>query len=191
MPVFPNKSVFSSNRERYFWIGSLVVVVSIYSTLGLTGKLSRELRNHDLLGVAFAGGFLLIIVAIIGSGIAKRKKWQTVWAALGVGAVYGMVMTRMFISLEERTHLIEYGIVAVLIYRALDERIRNGRRLPRPAILAIAITAILGWIDEAIQALLPNRVYDIRDVGFNALAGLMAIVAIWIVQRVRQIRTVR
>ena len=34
-----------------------------------------------------------------------------------------------------------------------------------------------GWLDEGIQALLPNRVDDIRDVGFNALAGLMAITA--------------
>ena len=39
------------------------------------------------------------------------------------------------------------------------------------------MTALLGWIDEGIQFLLPNRVYDIIDVGFNALAGLMAVVA--------------
>jgi len=41
----------------------------------------------------------------------------------------------------------------------------------------VAVTAILGWLDEGIQAILPNRVYDVRDVGFNALAGLMAIAA--------------
>jgi len=189
--IHPRKSVFTSKRERNLWIGTLATVILIYSTLGLTGKLSQELRNHNLLGIAFASGFLLIVVGIVGSGIAKRARWQTVWVTLGVVAVYGMVMTRMFISPEERTHLIEYGIVAVLIYRALDERIRNGRKISHPAILAIVMTAILGWIDEGIQALLPSRVYDIRDVGFNALAGVMAIVAIWALQRVRQIPITR
>jgi len=39
------------------------------------------------------------------------------------------------------------------------------------------MTALLGWLDEAIQWFLPNRVYDPVDVGFNALAALMAIAA--------------
>jgi VanZ family protein len=41
----------------------------------------------------------------------------------------------------------------------------------------VVVTALLGWLDEGIQAVLPNRVYDIRDVGVNALAGLLAIAA--------------
>jgi VanZ family protein len=55
--------------------------------------------------------------------------------------------------------------------------VRNNRRVPTPAVLAIGVTALIGWLDEGIQALLPNRFYDIQDVGFNALAALMAIVA--------------
>jgi VanZ family protein len=39
------------------------------------------------------------------------------------------------------------------------------------------VTVLLGWIDECIQAILPNRVYDLRDVGFNTLAAFMAILA--------------
>ena len=38
--------------------------------------------------------------------------------------------------------------------------------------------AAAGWIDEGIQALLPSRFYDLRDVAFNAAAGLMALGAI-------------
>jgi len=93
-------------------------------------------------------------------------------------AVYGMVMVRIALTPEERTHLFEYGILATLIYQALSERASNGRKVPSPAILAVLITALLGWLDEGIQALLPNRVYDIRDVGTNALAGVMAIAVV-------------
>jgi VanZ family protein len=89
-----------------------------------------------------------------------------------------MVLTRAFVSPAERTHLFEYGLVATMIYQAFSERSRNGRRVLVPALLAVVIAAILGWFDESIQWLLPNRVYDIRDVGFNTLASLMAIIAI-------------
>lgn len=34
---------------------------------------------------------------------------------------------------------------------------------------------LFGLLDESTQALLPNRHYEIIDVGFNALAALMAI----------------
>ena len=87
-----------------------------------------------------------------------------------------MVWIRMN-SWEERTHLIEYGIVAALIHQALLERVRNGRRVPAPAALAAALTALLGLVDEGIQALLPSRIFDPRDVLFNALAGFMVIAA--------------
>jgi hypothetical protein len=85
---------------------------------------------------------------------------------------------------EERTHLIEYSLVAILIYQALLERARNGRHVPYPAVLAFAATAVLGIIDEAIQWVLPNRVFDPIDIGFYTLATMMAIVGslalIWV-----------
>ncbi len=106
--------------------------------------------------------------------------------ALGVTAVYGMVVVRMGIGPEERTHLFEYGLVAVLLHQALGERRRNGRRVPAPALQAIALTALLGWLDEGIQALLPDRVYDLRDVGTNAVAAVMAVVASAALARARR-----
>ena len=95
--------------------------------------------------------------------------------ALGVTAVYGMLVIRMGISPEERTHLFEYGIVAVFIYNALSERSENGRRVPVPALLALVVASLLGWLDEGIQALLPNRVYDNFDVFSNAVAAVIGI----------------
>ena len=115
------------------------------------------------------------LAAIVGSGIKRRPGRREIWVALGVTAVYGMAMLRMGGSPEERTHLFEYGIVAVLIYQALAERGRNGRRVPVPAALALVTAVLLGWLDEGIQALLPNRVYDTFDVASNSLAALIAI----------------
>lgn len=52
----------------------------------------------------------------------------------------------------------------------------------------MAATALLGWCDEGIQAILPGRVYDLRDVGINALAGFMAVTASLALARARRWR---
>lgn len=181
-------SSFTSNRERRLWLFALAVVLAIYSTLGLAGKLAEALRQQGLLEVSFVVGFLTVVGAIVGSELKKRPGRREIWVTLGVTAVYAMVVVRMGITPEERSHLFEYGLLAVLIYQALAERVRNGRSVPIPAVLAIAVTALLGWLDEGIQAFLPNRVYDLRDVGINALAGLMAVVASLAIARARRWR---
>ena len=169
--------LFTSRRERRLWFCALAVVVAIYSTLGLAGTLAEVLRDRNLLAGSLLFLMFLTLAAIVGSGIRRRPGRREVWVVLGVTAVYGMAVLRMGGSPEERTHLFEYGIVAVLIYQALAERARNGRRVPVPAALALGTAVLLGWLDEAIQALLPNRVYDTFDVASNALAALIAIVA--------------
>lgn len=176
-------SPFTSDRERRLWLCALAVVIAIYSTLGLAGTLAEVLREHSLLPAALLVLMFLTVAAIIGSGRRQRPGRREVWVTCGVTAVYGMAVLRMGGSLEERTHLFEYGIVAVLIYQALWERAQNGRRVPAPAILALVATALLGWVDEGIQALLPNRVYDNFDVLSNAIAALIAIVAHLLVAR--------
>lgn len=168
--------LFTSRRERRLWLTSLAVVAAIYSTLGLAGQLAAVMREHHLMTPAFFLMMFLTVATIVGSGLKRRPGRREVWVALGVTAVYGMTVLRMGVSPEERTHLFEYGIVAVLIYQALGERARNGRRVPAPAVLALVATALLGWLDEGIQSILPNRVYDNFDVFSNALAALIAIV---------------
>lgn len=172
-----SKPPFSSSRERRLWGWALAVVVAIYATLGLAGTLARALRESGLLAVAFGLCFLLAVVAIAASTLRRRPGRREIWVGLGVAVAYGMVLVRMGVTAEERTHLFEYGLVAVLIHRALEERRANGRRVPAPAVLAVIAAALLGWIDEGIQAVLPNRVYDPLDAGTNALAALMAVTA--------------
>jgi len=169
-------TLFKSNRERRLWLCVLLVVIAIYSSLGLVGTLAGILREKNLLGSLFFISFLMILAAIIGSGLQRRAGKREIWVTVGIIAVYGMMFSRLG-SLEERTHLFEYGVVAILIHQAFLERLNQGGRVPGPAVLAVVLTAILGWLDEGIQALLPNRVYDFVDVGVNFLSALMAVTA--------------
>ena len=185
-------SAFTSRREQRLWLCVLAVVVAIYSTLGLAGTLAEVLRERDLLPAAVLVLMLVTVAAIVGSGLKGRPGRREVWMALGVTAVYAMAVVRMGGSMEERTHLFEYGIVAVLIYQALSERARNGRRVPAPAVLALVLTVALGWLDEGLQALIPNRVYDNFDVVRNTVAALIGIagsaVVGWVNERLNERR---
>ncbi|MXZ86367.1 MAG: VanZ family protein [Acidimicrobiia bacterium] len=128
---------------------------------------------------------VLVGVAIVVQGLRSRPGSAEIAVALGVATVYFMVFVRMGIA-EERTHLIEYGIVALLIHAALNERALRNPHVPAPAVLAIAIAGSVGVVDELIQALLPNRVFDLRDILFNIVAAVMAVGAIKALQWARQ-----
>jgi VanZ family protein len=184
-------SLFTSKREARLWLLALVVLATIYAALGLAGTLAGFLRERGLLELAFAVGFLLAIAAVVGSALKRRAGRLEIWMILGVASAYGMVLVRIEIGPEERSHLFEYGLLAVIIHQALLERRNGGRRVPAPAALALLATALLGWLDEGIQSILPSRVYDLRDVGINALAGLMAIAASLAIAWARRRRQLR
>ena len=167
---------FTSRRERRLWLWTLLVVAAIYSTLGVVRPLAGILREQGLLGGLFMLGMLLVGAAILTQGLKTRPRGAEIYVALGVAAVYLLLFTRIATP-EERTHLIEYGVVAVFIYEALIERANHGRRVPVPALLAILAASFIGLVDEGIQAFLPTRAYDVRDVLFNVLAALMAVAA--------------
>ncbi len=167
-------ALFTSKREKRLWFWLAVVLLAIYSTLGLARPLAQLLRERGLISNLFWLGLFLVALTVLWQGLKKRPHKTEIAIWLGVMAVYILVMARMAIP-EERSHLIEYSVVGIIIHEALKERASNGKRIPKPAVLAIFITALAGLIDECIQALLPNRIFDLFDISFNALAGLMAI----------------
>lgn len=170
----PKGRLFTSQRERHLWAWTLVVVATILSTLGLAGTLAGWLGESGLNAVTFVLGSLLVLLAAIGLGWGGRPGRDEVFVAVGVAAVYILMFTRLT-SAVERSHLIEYGVVALLIYAALGERedIRTRWRVS----LSIVAAGVIGLVDETIQFFLPNRVFDPVDVIFNTLAAAMAVSA--------------
>lgn len=169
-------ALLTSARERRLWLWTLATVAAIYSTLGPARTVVDALRERDLLRLSFAVLVLLLVAGLVAHWVRRRPDRGEIGVALGVALAYLVAFLRIE-NPAERTHLIEYGIVAALIHQALLERARNGRHVPAPAALAVAATASLGLVDEGIQAVLPSRVFDWADVLFNALAGFMVIVA--------------
>ena len=178
-------SVFSSNRERRLWACVLAVIVAIYATLGLARTLADALRDTGVGESLFVFCFLLVLTTIATQGFRSRPRVLEMGVALGVAAAYLLVFARMAVP-TERSHLIEYGVVAIVFHEALRERAENGRRVPFPAVLAVLATGLFGVVDECIQAILPSRVFDSQDMWFNVLAGVMAVAASMALRWARQ-----
>jgi hypothetical protein len=166
--------LFSSKRERRLWIWALIVVVAIWSTLGLARTLAGLLGGTPVGSVLFVVACLIVLAVVVTQGLTTRPTVAELAVAVGVATAYLLVFVRMSIP-TERSHLVEYGVVAICVYEALLERASQGRRVPVPAVLAVLVTSLLGSIDECIQAVLPSRVFDPVDILFNVLAGVMAV----------------
>lgn len=143
----------------------------------MAGSLADVLSSATFLGVLFAGGFALAVAAVVGIAIDRAERGPF-WVALGVLVALAMIPVRAGVSAAERTHLFEYGLLAATLYEALIERRRQTDRGPPPGLTAMAVTAGIGWFDEALQRWMPGRVYDLRDVGINAFAALVAVSAL-------------
>ncbi|MDX1438425.1 MAG: VanZ family protein [Rubricoccaceae bacterium] len=154
---------------------TLAVVAAIYATLGLSSLLAGASYDEGLSAAAFLGLMLLIGVTILTQGLKVRPAGREIGVGIGIAVVYFFMFFRM--TMPERSHLIEYSVVAVLIYEALTERAGQGRNVPFPALLAILATSLIGALDEGVQLFLPSRVFDPLDIVFNSLAALIAVVA--------------
>ena len=124
-------------------------------------------------GYIAASILLLAVIAIaLYLGIKKRGLVHFIWlAVLSVFYAAGLISLKLPI---ERIHFVEYGLLAFLVFRAL-RHYSGGKALYLYS--GIAVFGV-GFIDEAIQYILPNRVFDARDVIVNSAAGVLALLLI-------------
>ena len=148
-------------------------MAAIYSTVGLARSLAARLGDTGIGEWLFLLCCLLILTMVVTQGLRWRPKGFEIGIALGVVAVYALVFVRMAIP-TERSHLIEYGVVALLVRAALGERSRT-LTIRAPNCLAVAGATLLGALDECAQLLVPQRVFDPADMLFNFLGAAMAL----------------
>jgi VanZ family protein len=166
---------FTSKRERKLWLWTFVVFVAIYASLFLGGQLIDLMVERRIVEQSTFYLFLVLILTFIFSGLKSTEKRLEYWIYAGVITVYGMALLRLNLTVAERSHMFEYGLLSVLIYEALLERKRNGVNINYPVIISIAIAGTVGLVDECIQYFIPYRVFDIVDIGFNYLASALGV----------------
>jgi glycopeptide antibiotics resistance protein len=134
--------------------------------------LGRSAFGYAMLAVI--GGSLFLI------GFYSRKR-QTerlsignfLWI-LGVAAIYVYFTLRLWKNPEESVHFLEYGLLSYFAYSALTCHVKDITVFFSASLLVLFV----GTLDEIIQWLVPGRFWDIRDVGFNFLGGVLLQIAV-------------
>ena len=108
------------------------------------------------------GATLFYLFRQVSPGEFRRKFLPLYLAA-------GLIFLLLWNNPVEQVHILEYGILGYLGYRASGYREGSDSRGSLYIWLAVILAA--GLVDEIIQHFLPNRVFDPRDVAVNALCG--------------------
>jgi len=120
-----------------------------------------------------AQAFLFGVLGVVGT--AALLAWRA-FARLGLRArvsvalgivIYAGTAWRLRGNAVEAVHLVEYGVLGLLALRALAHAGRDALLAPSAALLGLTV----GTLDEGLQWLAPARVWDLRDIGVNALAA--------------------
>jgi uncharacterized membrane protein len=177
-------ALFTSKREKQLWLYACLVLFAILSTLAFGRPLQEMLRDQNTQAAFFLVGMFLTGVTIILHGLKVRPGKTELITWIGLAAVYIMFLFRL--GAPERSHLIEYSVLAIFIHRALVERFGKGTCTLMVALLSFVITLIIGVIDESIQIILPERVFDPVDMVFNGFAAFMALASFLLLQWVKK-----
>ena len=150
---------------------TLLIYISLPVMPGLWGRFARYAGNFTNYFAAFVLGLIgLFIVFYL---ISKRKGTHNfIWLAV-LAFVYAWGLSRLELPIE-RIHFIEYGLLGLLVFRALRHNIKDTSLYLWSGIIVFC----LGFLDEGIQYVLPNRVYQISDVVVNGVAGILGLLLI-------------
>ena len=168
-----------SERERRWWIAALFLIILIYTTLYFVRGPVEFLRARGLLRLTVAALFgvaaLVVVRQIWKRGAGPREGL----VLLGFAGVFGGAVLLADLP-EEKLHFLEYGLLGGLLFHACKERAtRLGRGSLGAALIAVVLAGLAGWGDEGIQAVLPNRYYDLRDILWNLLGSSIVILALF------------
>ncbi len=166
------------------WLPVVMWVLVIYTTIPFV-RVLREwyVARWDPASIGWAVAAILVCAAVVALVFLMRQTqpasrhdvvWIVVSAAIFVAWTFSLRR-----SPEESVHFLEYGVLAVLIHRALRPSIRSALVFVAGALIG----SLVGTIDEIIQWITPSRYWDWRDLVLNGGAGALVQVILWRVVR--------
>ena len=85
---------------------------------------------------------------------------------------------RVQFFMRKLAHVLEYAVLAVLLYRAFVHTVLRGRRA-LSAGLVLLLCAAYAATDEFHQAFVPSRTASLRDVMIDICGATLAVILYW------------
>lgn len=178
-------TTYKSLRKRY-WLFVLGWVSLVYSTLYIVRPICDFLKAttpFSFLINVLCSAFLFSIIMRLWMKICIRR-WSSYLIVILVvlAYVYGLVTLQLS---SEKIHFIEYGFLAYLVIKAISLDIKK----PIAYGFAFLLVTIIGWVDEGIQNILPNRYYSIDDVILNSISGALVLLLVFVFKEEQKMYT--
>ena len=148
----------------------------IFATLSVMPIIWRILWAHTQGRIDLAGTLVtaLGMAGMLVFLVMRCRRFLPFVGLLVLCGVYVYLLFYLSRSPAERFHLVEYGLLGFFTFRALRLDLPPGSAY----FIAWGIAIVLGMGDEGIQWVLPNRVFEWKDVGINALSSGLGLVAV-------------
>ena len=157
----------------YVALGALVIYCTIPFARAfrevVAEKISLEFFLYFTVALALIGGVMAFI-----NLYNRRLPINAYFWLFGIVVAFLVYIYQLRNIPEEAIHVAEYAAIGILVYRALLHQNRDFSIY----ILATLVVGMIGVIDEYIQWIAPTRVFDLRDIITNIIAGGLAQLAI-------------
>ena len=158
-------------KFRFSLLYALLLAVTMPFHLKLERFFIRQncfrLLNYVLLGILIA----LLTIAFLKS-IAGEKIFELAGVLLVAGVVfYFLFQRRIFLNFSRFSLLLHIGEFFLLGWILFRENKKNFSLVP----LLFLFAAAIGF--EAIQMVMPDRIFDLNDIWINCLSGLAGFLA--------------
>ena len=160
------------------WLAVALWIALIFSTIPFVRHL-REMFVAIWPAEAIGVGVMLIVVAATVAAITalrrlRRPPADVLWLLAAAAATILWTVALMG-QPEEAVHFLEYGVLGLLLFRALRLQIHDATVFVAAALAGV----IVGTADEIIQWIVPGRYFDFRDIALHGGASVLVQVVVW------------
>ncbi|MEW6755921.1 MAG: VanZ family protein, partial [Candidatus Latescibacterota bacterium] len=165
------------------WGLAALYIAFVYSTVPVMPAVWAALREYTSGSVRYLGILAVAAAAcLVAVRLWRRVRGSDPWpylALLAVLPVYAFLLDRYAVFPSERLHLVEYGFMGWVLFGALRIDLPGGRAYAA----SLVLTVLVGFGDECIQWVLPQRFFELKDVELNAVSGGLGLLVLRFVVR--------
>ncbi len=166
-------------KQWQSWLYVVLWTLVIFVTIPLARAIQQYVYqewNRDIFtyAVLLTVGVSLVaaIIYVRRNRLSSRSSYLWLIAVSGILIFYTIDLGKQ--SPEEAVHFVQYGVLGMLVYRALIHHLQDASIYFAAAI----VCGILGTVDEFIQWLTPRRVWGLKDIWLNFFASVSVLTGI-------------